>query len=307
VDRQAKAQVVHVGTDGETVSVPLLARSTYAAGTRWRSIATHGTDIVAIGGMAGGAHSITRWTIWRGDATRLTEFPQSAETFGGSHSGGLSAVAFADGRPVVVGAWDGTGGRLDIAVWGQEPAGQWVRRSSAGTALESTSGTQSQVAGAAASQSGVLLLGSSVHLDEAEVRQTAEVWQSHDAGWTTWTLPASHSSASAGAATCEGSECWVTGQDGQVLALWQLQNGSASRVGLPFPTTATTAPPSVRNHRVYLALPGRGIVVRDGQGRWSRIEAPGHAAVRQVVVTGSTVFASCSSASGDAVWYARLR
>ena len=52
--------------DGTLTPVPLTPKSPYAYEAVWLSMATDGSQLVAIGGAPGGAHSNTRWTVWTG-------------------------------------------------------------------------------------------------------------------------------------------------------------------------------------------------------------------------------------------------
>ena len=90
-----------------------------------------------VGGAPAGAHSNTRWSTWRGDASGVRELPQPFATFGGWGAGALVSLVQTPSAPVIVGSWESGGAGLDIAVW--HPRGErWVRASSAGTALAST-------------------------------------------------------------------------------------------------------------------------------------------------------------------------
>lgn len=70
---------------------------------------------LAVGGVRGGAHGNTRWSVFTADGGGLAEREQPFETFGGWEAGTIVGAASAD-TPVVAGSWRGSIG-LDITLW----------------------------------------------------------------------------------------------------------------------------------------------------------------------------------------------
>ena len=170
---------------------------------RWLVAAPRGGAVDLVGGAPAGAHSNTRWSTWRGDSTAVRELPQPFATFGGWGAGALVALVQTPGAPVIVGSWESSGAGLDIALW--HPKGErWVRASSAGTSLASTSTALVSARGAAAAGDGLLVVGSVTLLGNG-VRQRAAVWWSPtpDAKFIRTELPADGSLAEAHAASLD--------------------------------------------------------------------------------------------------------
>ena len=305
-----RIMLVRVAEQGTTTSVTLRPRSTYASHAHWRSIAASDSSILGIAGMSGGAHSITRWTVWSGRDQEVVEHPQAGETFGGSHAGGLAVVGQAGSFSFIAGAWDGTGGRLDVAVWGPGPDDTWIRQSSRGTPLGSNASRQQQVGGGTALQPGrAVLVGSAVNLGGPTVTESAVVWLSDGPSrWTTLGLPSSEDSASARSVACTPAECWVCGVEANHLALWRVAGSRVQKVSLPFPLAAAAPTVHVATHAgaVYLAIPEHGILERRPDGRWTLLAPPPRVSVTDLVVTDTAIVAKGSNAGRDELWISRL-
>lgn len=221
--------------DSRLATVPLRPVSPYAFEATWQSIATDGSRILAIGGAPGGAHSNTRWTVWTGSAAGLVEKPQSFNTFGGWGAGNLLDAVMTPAGTALVGSWGSDKAGLDAAVW--LPSGdRWVRKSSAGSALQSTRDLLVGPRSATAAGDGLVLAGSQVRLGNGTVRQQAAVWRSStlDRGWSRVELADSGERSDAVRARCTDDACLVAGYADGRLALWRLDGASGSRLaGLP--------------------------------------------------------------------------
>jgi hypothetical protein len=221
--------------DGRLTPVPLQPKSPYAYEATWLSLVTDGGWILAIGGAPGGAHSNTRWTVWTGSTKGLVEKPQSFNTFGGWGAGNLLDAVATPAGTALVGSWGSDKAGLDAAVW--LPSGErWVRRPSAGTALESTSKLLVSARSATAAGDGLVLPGSQVTLGDGFVKQQAAVWRSTslNQGWTRVELPEPGDRSEAIRARCTADDCLMSGYADGELALWRLDGGTASRLpGLP--------------------------------------------------------------------------
>src|SRR3712207_1904064 len=66
--------------NGTVRPVPLRPNSPYAKVADLVSLDAKGAEVVALGAAHGGAHSNFRWTVWRGTADGLVDYPQTFET-----------------------------------------------------------------------------------------------------------------------------------------------------------------------------------------------------------------------------------
>src|SRR5215203_1892929 len=101
---------------GGTREIDVSPVSPTAFQARWLVAAPRGASIDLVGGAPAGAHSNTRWSTWRGDASGVRELPQPFETFGGYGAGALVTLVQTPSAPVVVGSWESGGAGLDIAL-----------------------------------------------------------------------------------------------------------------------------------------------------------------------------------------------
>jgi len=104
---RVKPRLLRIASDGSSREVQLVPRSGYAFEARWRSIASDGNRIIAVGGAPGGAHSNTRWTTWAGTNAGVTEIPQPFDTFGGWGAGDVIGPVLTTAGPVIAGSWAG--------------------------------------------------------------------------------------------------------------------------------------------------------------------------------------------------------
>ncbi|HEY3261990.1 MAG TPA: hypothetical protein VGJ95_17305 [Pseudonocardiaceae bacterium] len=232
------------GPGGAIDDLPAQAISPYAQLAVWRSIATDGQRIVAIGGERGGAHGHVRWSVWTGSAAGaagaagaeagIGEQVQGFSTFGGYEAGDLVDAVLTPAGPALVGGWASARVGFDIAVWTTD--GQvWTRQSSAGTALESGPAALMFPMAATALGQGILVAGWQLALD-AGGRQQPTVWRSASGitGWTASALPEAGQAGAAVAARCWDSGCGVAGRVDGTLALWRLTGDAWTRLaGMP--------------------------------------------------------------------------
>jgi len=237
----------HPGSDGAVTEVAVHGASPYGVLATWRSIASDGDRMVAIGGERGGAHGHVRWCVWTGSAAGITEQVQGFSTFGGYEAGDLVDAVLTPVGPALIGSWASAKVGFDVAVWTADGE-TWTRQSSAGTALESDADTLGFPMAAAALQQGMLVAGWQLALD-AGGRQQPVVWRSSsgNTGWATSRLPEAGKAGAAVAVRCWGSVCGVAGRvDGQ-LAVWRLADGGWVRIA--------GAPPIAVGDRDRLAAP----------------------------------------------------
>ncbi|MGW4248758.1 hypothetical protein [Nocardia sp. NPDC004722] len=106
-----RAPAAWTTTDGSHwKTVPVHGESPYAKLAELISAGT-GDRTVVLGQAFGGAHANPRMTIWSGGAGGLTEYPQAMEMFGGPHAIAVSAAVALRGTDLLIGDWDGPGGR----------------------------------------------------------------------------------------------------------------------------------------------------------------------------------------------------
>ncbi len=226
--------VLEAGGGSREVEVSPVSPTAFQA--RWLVAAPRGAAVDLVGGAPAGAHSNTRWSTWRGDASGVRELPQPFATFGGWGAGALVSLVQTPAAPVIVGSWESGGAGLDIALW--HPEGErWVRSSSAGTALASTATALVSARGATADGDGVLVAGSVTVLGTGSVAQRPAVWRSPGPSgpWTRIDLPGQGSLGEAHAASCDPvGLCTVVGVVDGLLRGWSLgRDGTAALLGLP--------------------------------------------------------------------------
>ncbi|WP_225728491.1 MULTISPECIES: hypothetical protein [unclassified Nocardia] len=195
---------------------------TTSDGHQWRSVAVEphspyafqtelisagiGDRITVLGQAFGGAHSNPRMTVWGGDTTKLVEFPQAFELFGGPHSIAVSAAAALSGTGLLVGQWDGSSHRYGAAVWTSPDNANW-QRSADDPALSSAVGEQTAAVGVATGPPGFLVVGNTQRNGEFEPL----AWTSRD-GATWQRIALQGSGAVAQRAGCGLDHCVLLGQ-----------------------------------------------------------------------------------------------
>jgi len=305
--RTVKPRLLRIAADGSSTEVPLIAHSGYAFEARWQSIASDGDRIIAVGGVAGGAHFNTRWTTWAGSSAGVTEIPQPFETFGGWGAGDVIGPVLTSAGPAIAGSWQGAKSGLDEAIW--LPVGdRWVRQSSAGSALESTGGVLVGARSATSTGAGILLSGSAVHLLDGKVRQSAAVWRSQrvNNGWARVDLPDSGASGEAVSAHCDGQNCVVAGYVGGAVALWRLSRSAATPIpDVPHVAANPSSPipaPLVAGARIIeVVSAGPGIVVLAGGDKdWTLSKGPIGEATSSALI-GGWVYVIAERPGGSAV------
>jgi hypothetical protein len=298
-----KPRLLRISPDGSSTQVPLTPRSGYANEARWRSVATDGNKIIAVGGASGGAHSNTRWTVWTGTNAGVREMPQPFETFGGWGAGELFGPALTSAGPAVAGSWEGARSGLDAAIW-LLLGNRWVRQSSAGSALESTRELLVGPRSATGAGTGMVLPGSAVHLTDGKVRQSAALWRSKrlNGGWARVDLPDSGATGEAVSAQCNGGSCLVAGYVDGALAMWQLSSQAAARItGVPKVALDPRSPvpaPLVTGSRI-IEVVSTGVLNGSSQ-KWTLSRGPiGHA--NSSALVGGWVYVIAAPAGGAAV------
>jgi hypothetical protein len=282
------------GRDGAVAEVPVRGVSPYGLLARWRSIASDGERILAIGGEHGGAHGHVRWSVWAGSTAELAEQPQGFSTFGGYEAGDMVGAMLTPNGGALVGAWASARQGFDVAIWTADGA-DWIRQSSAGTALESAPDSLGFPMAAAALRRGILVTG----WGWLSGRQHPLVWRSSsgNTGWTRAALPDSGQAGTAVAVRCWGDACGVAGRVDGNLAVWRLAGDEWARLaGLP---------PIAVGDRDRLAAPlevdgqltqvisdgGRVRIARAGGNGWTVRTAAGPAGtVTAAIRVGDTVF-----------------
>lgn len=232
----SRPRLTVLGAGGGSREVEVTPVSPTAFQARWLVAAPRGGSVDLVGGAPAGAHSNTRWSTWRGTASRVHELPQPFATFGGWGAGALVSLVQTPGAPVIVGSWESGGAGLDIALW--HPEGErWVRAPSAGTALASSPTALVAARGATGDRDGVLVTGSVTLLGDGGVAQRPAVWRSPGPSgpWTRTDLPGEGPLGEAHAASCDGSgTCVVVGVVDGTLRGWRLAaDGSAAALALP--------------------------------------------------------------------------
>jgi hypothetical protein len=302
-----RPRLLRIAPNGSAGEVRLVPHSPYAFEAEWRSIASDGNRIIAVGGAPGGAHSNTRWTTWVGTGTGVAEIPQPFDTFGGWGAGDVIGPVLTRSGSAIAGSWAGVKSGLDAAVW--LPVGnRWVRRPSAGSALESTPELLVGPRSATSAGAGLFLPGSAVHLSGGTVRQSAAVWRSNQVNgdWARVDLPGSGTSSEAVSARCTDQDCVVAGYVDNVVALWRLSPSHASRIsdvpsvgsnpGSPIPAPLTAGP-----RIIEVVSAGPNVVLLAGTDQhWTLSQGPVGKATSSALASG-WVYVISKPAVGPAV------
>lgn len=283
--------------DGSVTDMPLQAATPYGELAIWRSIASDGEQVVAVGGERGGAHGHVRWSVWSGTMAGLAEQRQGFSTFGGYEAGDLVGVALTPAGPVLVGAWASAILGFDVAVW-TVSGDTWTRQSSAGTALESTEHAQQFPMAATALGQGVLIAGWQVALGTGGGQQPV-VWRSASGatGWTKTVLPDPGQAGSAVAVRCQGSVCGVAGRVDGSLAVWRSDADTWSKLsGMPQVAVGDNdrlvAPLDVDGRTVQLMSEGGQVKIASGNGGTWTVRAAGgpSGTATAAVAVGNTLY-----------------
>ena len=268
---------VHLGTN-----------SPYSEIAEFVSIATYHGRIAALGNVHGGAHGNSRWTVWTGDTTMITEYPQTLETFGGVNGGDLEAVVINKDGPLITGSYRFGDSGLDGGIWipDREPVGShWAQPDPTGTDLDTTRTTLVSIRTASADADHVVLAGSTTHLANG-VHQVASVWTRPDgAHWQRIELPDAGNRSEALSIACwtgtrHTTDCLVAGTSDGHLAAWTVSGSHVARIdGLPGTRAVQDAArPAViggpdRRAIAYDNGASTGLVY-ESAGRWQRGAGP---------------------------------
>lgn len=192
-------------TDGKRWRpVPVHPNSPYAFAAEFIS-SGRGDRVVALGQAFGGAHSNPRMTIWSGDADGLVEHPQVVEMFGGPRAIAVTAAAVRGGTDLLVGGWDGPGGRYGAAVWTSADGARWQRRAD-DPALTSAPGEQTGAAHVTTGPPGFVIVGETLRQHTSQPLE----WISPDGiSWQRIALPGTD--AVAARVGCDTTGCLVLG------------------------------------------------------------------------------------------------
>ncbi|MGW4354455.1 hypothetical protein ACWELJ_20460 [Nocardia sp. NPDC004582] len=235
----ARAPAAWSTTDGaHWTAIPVHPETPYGARAELISAGT-GDHTVVLGRAFGGAHSNPRMSGWSGDAHGLTEHEQAFELFGGPHAIAVTAAAALGGADLLVGDWDGPGGRYGAAYWISADGVNWQRHAD-DPALSSAPGEQTGAAAVGTGPSGFVIVGET--LRDTIIR--AVEWTSPDGSrWQRHELPGTNSVA--GGIGCAAT-CTIFGQsvgaDPRVLC-W------------PSPETGPVPGPAARNVDVQQVVP----------------------------------------------------
>src|SRR5450631_1956513 len=304
---RVKPRLLRIASNGSRDEVRLIPHSPYAFEAEWRSIASDGNRIIAVGGAPGGAHSNTRWTTWVGTNAGVAEIPQPFDTFGGWGAGDVIGPVLTRSGSAIAGSWAGVKSELDAAIW--LPVGnRWVRRPSAGSALESTPELLVGPRSATSAGAGVLLPGSAVHLSGGTVRQSAAVWRSKrvNGDGARVDLPGSGTRSEAVSARCTDQDCVVAGYVDNLVALWRLSPSHTSRIsdvptvgsnpGSPIPAPLTAGP-----RVIEVVSAGPNVVLLAGTDQqWTLSQGPVGKATSSALM-GGWVYVISKPAVGPAV------
>ncbi|MEO7630175.1 MAG: hypothetical protein ABIS44_02410 [Mycobacteriales bacterium] len=283
--QRVQPRLATVAPDTATSEIPLTPHSGYAFEATWRSIATDGPRIIAVGGAEGGAHGNVRWTAWHGSVSGLEEVPQPSGTFGGVGAGDLVGAAATTAGPAIAGTWEGDRAGLDAAVWLPD-ATRWRRQSSGRTTLESTSELLVGPRAVTSSGPGIVLAGSVIELVTGDVRQRAAAWRSErlDQGWRRIDLPDAGARSEAAAVSCTAARCVFAGYVDGSLAIWSAGAAPERLAGVPeVPAdigTTIPAPALIDDAIVQVVSLRGGAAVLVGQGGgWAVYQGPAGTAV----------------------------
>jgi hypothetical protein len=209
----------------------------------------------------------------------------------------------------LVGSWGGAQAGLDAAVWTfADPV--WTRQDPAGTALESTSKLLVGPRGATSDGDGILITGSTLHLDDG-VKQTAAVWRSSgvNTGWHRIDLPDSGTHSESVSARCGGpspTSCVVAGQVDGRLAVWSLDGDRAGRqTGIPTIAVGdqdvVPAPVIARISSVIVSPngPTATVLSRSDTGSWVASAGPAGLPITTALV-GDRIYVATRPAPGAA-------
>lgn len=305
--------LVRLGPDGRATEITVHGVSPYALRARWRSIAFDGERIVGLGGERGGAHGHVRWSVWAGTTSEIHEQVQGFSTFGGYAAGDLVDAVLTPAGGALVGAWESGKLGFDVAVW--TPKGDdWVRQSSAGTALESAENALGFPMAAAAADRGILVAGWQVTLGAGNGNQQPAVWRSTagNTGWTRTALPDGGRTGTALAVRCWDGGCGVAGRADGNLAVWQFAGGAwTRRPGLPRVAVGDrerlAAPVEVGGHLVQpLTEDGQvRIATADGDGWTVRpADGPTGSVTAATIVGGKLYLLAGPDEDSQTLWQA---
>ncbi len=298
--------------DARWTSVPLRPKSYYAYRARWRTVIADGNDIFAVGDAPGGAHSNPRWTTWSGTADGVTEYTQTFETFGGWGAGGITALTFSAGKPVIVGSWSSDDAGLDIVFW--TPHGHdWSRGSSTGTALASNEHALNVIRAVGEDPGGIAIAGAVTLLEDGHVDLAPAIWRGSSPGssWARVDLPTDGQGQATGV-RCRQAACLAAGYVDDRLAAWSVGRDGATRVDdLPdVPVTSQSAalvgPPGSRDTSVLTTSGGRSVIVSERAGEFTLVRGPAGTATSWAQAGGKTYVITTGSNGASALWSGHL-
>jgi hypothetical protein len=246
--RTGRAPAAWTTTDARHWNRVALHVSTfYGAQAEFALVGLAGGRISVYGLAYGGAHGLPRPTNWTGAAagahTRLVDHEPSVEVFGGEHAIAVNGETARPGTDLIVGQWDGPGGRYGAAVWTSPDGVHWTRNAS-DPALVSAPGEQTAARGTTAAGDGFVVVGDTLRGGGT----TALSWTSPDGRvWRRTPLPYK-GSASAARVGCDGRGCVVVGATigaQPSLACWTLRAGAAPSAGPPGPNGGLVEPDQV--------------------------------------------------------------
>lgn len=286
------------------------ASTYYGAQAELTLIGLAGGRISAYGLAYGGAHGLPRPTNWTGTAagarTRLVDHEPAVEVFGGEHAIAVNGETARSGTDLIVGQWDGPGGRYGAAVWTSSDGVRWTRNAS-DPALVSAPGEQTAARGGAAGPDGFIVVGDTLRGGAT----TALSWTSPDGRvWQRNPLPYK-GSVSAARVGCDGTGCVIVGATigaQPQLTCWARRPGKAPSGGPPGPNGGLVEPDQVlmrdRDAVAVVSVDDTARLVtvhRDCTG-WTPLATPATAKQAAVGEVGTHLLLATSDLNVSQLW-----
>jgi hypothetical protein len=284
-------------------AVPVRPHSGYAFVAELISAGT-GDRLLVLGQAFGGAHGNPRMTVWSGDAGGLVEYPQVVEMFGGPHAIAVTGAAALGGTDLLVGGWDGPGGRYGAAVWTSGDGARWQRHSD-DPGLTSAPGELTGAADVTVGPPGFVIVGQSLRGGATQALQ----WISRDGiTWRRIELPGADALASR--VGCDMRGCVVLGQTTGLTPHLRCWTGSDTAVDGPGATKVDVSQIIVRAGRVLAVVRMNGVVhltaLTTDCTDWHEISLPVRTTGAQVGVLPFGVLMATDDGGSSRLWVRAL-
>ncbi|WP_330181684.1 hypothetical protein OHB26_35815 [Nocardia sp. NBC_01503] len=290
---------------------------TSSDGSHWRAVAVEprspygslaelisagvGDRTVVLGRAFGGSHGNPRMTVWSGDSTKLVEYPQVFELFGGPHSIAVTAAASLGGTDLLIGGWDGADGRYGVAVWVSADGANWQRRVD-DPALSSGAGELTGASAITTGPAGFVIVGET----QRDGTQLPLEWTSRDgSAWQRIAMPGT--AALATQVGCNPARCTVFGQStlaAPTVLCWP--SDTAAAIPGPAATTIDTLKVLVRDARTFAVVRLDGAVhllsVRPDCTDWQDLPLPVPAARAQLTELPNGLLLSTIEDNASRLW-----